>query len=196
MNRNSITLSVLVVILMKSVACMPPSTNDIVIKGGSGFTKESTLTLTLVDQDPAIFKPELERELLRHGFNVISDSVAQTISHETKRGEVKSGEVQSNNSGSNAAAAKSEGGEITDKQVSTLMKSDYTGKLEYLYHSTAFVVTRVNLTIIHLKTGTVVASMSYSFNYKTQNFTNKEAASEIAKRLDEALTAQRKVSEG
>ncbi len=165
--------------LALAVGCQRPY--DVVVRPGSHFSKTSTITLS-ASADNAIFKPELEKELIRRGFNVISDTVAQIISEEKRGSEAKSGSASTADTDSAKSAAKIEGAEVIEKRTSTHMKSDYIGKIEYLYRPSHHVVSRVNFSIIDLKTGTVVVSLGID-----KGRDNREIASEIAKMLDESL---------
>jgi len=167
-----------VVVMMFAISCMPP---DVAVRPGSHFTKDSSITLT-AGSDDAIFKPELEKELLRHGFNVISDSVAQTISQEKKSGNLKTAGVVSANGQIDKAAAKAQGDEVTEKSTSTIMKSEYIGKIDYIYRTASHNVSRVNFTIIELKSGAIVVSVGV-----THALSNAEFAREIVKELETVI---------
>lgn len=168
------------------VICTACATPDVVVRPGSKFTKTSSITL-IAGSDPAIFKPELEKELIRQGFNVISDSVAQVVSQEKKSGDLKAAgtsvsEVASNGT-TGKAGVKAQGDELTEKKVTTVMQSDYTGKIEYLYKPGKHTVSRLNFTVIELHTGTVVVSIGYEKGGK-----NLDIAREIALMLAKAVS--------
>jgi len=174
-----------VLVMMFAISCTRP---DVVVRPGSHFTKDSSITLT-VGQDYAIFKPELEKELVRHGFNVISDSVAQIISQEKKSSDLKTAGVASADGQIEKAAAKAQGDELTEKSTSTFMKSEYVGKIDYIYDTLNRTLNKVNFTIIEIKTGTIVVSISYTSDALFSN--NIRIAQAIVNELETAIGGSR-----
>ncbi|WP_257313066.1 hypothetical protein [Geothrix fuzhouensis] len=171
-----------------TTGCHPPSTTgDVAVRASAKLTKDSTITLT-AGNDGVKFKPELEKEMIRKGFNVISDLVSETISQEKKTGEAKAGAVTTSSDDATKAAAKVAGDELITRQNIHRMKSEFVGKLDYFYDASSQVVTKVNLTIARLDTGVVAVSLSYDIKAMTNRArTNPEAAAEIATYLDTAL---------
>jgi len=172
-----------------SFGCHPPSTTgDVAVRRSANLTKESTITLT-AGNDRVNFKPELEKELIRKGFNIISEVVSETISQEKKSGEAKAGAVVNSNENNAKAASKVVGDEVTTKQNIHRMKSEFVGTIDYFF-SPDQVVTKVNLTIARLDTGVVAVSLSYDIKaLENRARTNPQAAAEIATYLDTALKA-------
>ena len=163
-----------VVVMVFAISCLVPP--DIVVRPGNHFTKDSTITLTAT-QDTANYKLDIEKELLRFGFNVISESVAQIVSQEKKSGDIKAAGVATAEGQTDKAAAGAEGKEVTEKSTSRQMKSEYVGKIEYSG-------SRVNLTIIELNTGAIVISIGVGRNQTRDT----NVAQQIAKELDAAVS--------
>lgn len=166
--RNSVFLPSLLVAGVMT-ACVSP---DAVVRKDSGFTKESTLTLTTEGgSDPVNLIPSMERELLRRGFNIISRSVAQTETQTRTtaddkaagRSEVSTGGTIS--AGQANAAAIATGSSNTTTSVHQNFQSKYVGKLDYSYSPGSMRARDVNLTIIELATGKVAVSVAYSHGY-------------------------------
>lgn len=158
---------------------------DVVLRPGTQFTKASTLGLTVAGGggDAAIFKPELEKELMRRGFNIVSDDVSQIVSEERTIGGGDVAAVTSVDASPKKSTASVQAGEVTQKQTSKIPKSDYSGRIDYLYSQDDHVVRRVNFTIFEVRTGSVVASIGYEKKGK-----NPEIANAIANYLDAAVT--------
>ena len=170
------------------ISCLPPVTNEAVIRPGSNFTKNSSLTIVTPNGDPAIFKPVIERELIKKGFNIISDAVTQISSVEMKHGELKSAGMAEAKHSTVAAGNKAEGAEVTEKYTSTTVKSDFIGKIDYIYDNHYNAVTRVDLTIINIKNGIIAGSVSYGFDYQHMRLSNEQAAIQISNLLNNALS--------
>ncbi len=170
--------------------CRPPSTTgDVAVRKSANLTKDSTITLT-AGNDRVKFKPELEKELIRKGFNIISEVVSETISQEKKSGEAKAGAVVTSNEDSAKAASKVAGDEVITKQNIHRMKSEFIGTVDYFFDANTQVVTKVNLTIARLDSGVVAVSLSYDIKaLENRARTNPEAAAEIATYLETALKA-------
>ena len=145
-------------LLLSLASCSGP---DTVVRPGSHFTKSSSIAL-VTGADNAIFRPELEKELLRSGFNVVSEAPPQTVAEEKEK---KSEETKA---AGDAAAVRT--------------KAEYLGKIEYIYKPGSHTVSRVNFSIVESATGSVVVSMSYEDDGK-----NQETAREIVKGLEKAL---------
>lgn len=158
---------------------------DVVTRKEVGFTKETSLTLMTEGSDPVNFIPELERELLRRGFNVISRDVASTETQTTiVAGDKAAGKVEvsneSNRNNSQAAAASS-GSSNTATSIHTIFRSKFVGKINYSYDA-GMTARHVNLTIIELSTGKIAASLG-----SDHGFDNAQTASNIADQLAKVI---------
>lgn len=163
-----------VVVMVFAISCFVQP--DIVVRPGNHFTKDSTITLTAT-QNTADYKLGIEKELIRYGFNVISESVAQIVSQEKKTGDVKAAGVATSEGQTDKASAGAEGKELTEKSTSRQMKSEYVGNIEYSG-------SRLNLTIIELNTGAIVISIGVG---RTQD-RGTTMPQQIAKELDAAVS--------
>lgn len=158
---------------------------DVVLRRNTGFTKASTLALTVAGgaQDAAIFKPELEKELMRLGFNIVTDDVSQVVEQERRTAGGDTAAVMASEKTTTKGAATAKGDELTERQTSKIPKSEYSGRIDYLYSQGKHAVNRVNFTIFEVKTGSVVASIGYE-----EKGTNPQIAKAIAKYLNGAVT--------
>lgn len=158
---------------------------DVVLRSNTPFTKASTLALTVAGgaADAAIFKPELEKELMRLGFNIVTDDVSQIVERERRTAGGDIAAVAVEDKAAKKAAASAKGDELTERQTSKIAKSDYIGRIDYLYSQDEHSVNRVNFTIFELKTGSLIASIGYE-----EEGTNPEIAKAVARHLNAAVT--------
>jgi hypothetical protein len=167
-------------LVVAAVGCAKP---DVVLRPDHHFTKESSITLVCVtSDDPAIFKPELEKELMRRGYNVISESTAAVVEEERKSGNVEAQVVKKDDPHTEKSVAGGHGDQLTQKQTARHLKSDYSGNIQYLYDVGDHEVRRVNFTIVDLRTGSIIASIGYERGGK-----NVDIAKAISTQLDLAL---------
>lgn len=181
MNRYIYTLCLGLALVLSGCIHRP----DVVLRTGSQFTKASSLSLTVSGgpSDKAIFKPELEKELLRRGFNIITDDVSQVVLEERRAGGQDVITASKVDDSPAVGASQSQTNDVTQTQKSKLVKADYSGRIDYLYNREKHEVRRVNFTIFEVETGSIVASIGYE--KKGDNF---EIAKAIADHLDAAVT--------
>lgn len=172
---------VLVLAVLAGSGCPRP---DVVLRAGHHFSKTSSITIMCdCGDDPAIFKPEFEKELIRRGYNVISDSSSGVIEEERRTGEVAATGVVTATPGTAKMDVDAKGERLTQKQTSRQFNSDYSGSIRYLYDDRDHEVRRVNFTIVELRTGAIVASIGYEKSGR-----NVEIAEAISTQLDLALS--------
>ena len=184
MRVNRIALPALTGAAILGTGCSKP---DVVVRKDSGFSRASTLTLTTTAvADPVNLIPELEKELIRQGFNIIARDVSSVETQTTSEMANKAGEKaeETKNTTQNAAAAigASIGTSSTTSSTHRLFKSEFVGRVDYLYNSHKMTASRVNLTILNLASGTVVASVSFD-----SGGNNREISTNIANQLSQAI---------